>query len=144
MKYNLGCWLQQVVKLTSNSSKRTLTGRLLVGTAEAIPSAELVDTTGAGDAFIGAVMYCKLDLLSLILSFLVFWRVISKALYFYSLLFSPVRDWIYYSTNASGGIKKGNINAPDLWLWVSMVFQCMQHCWLDWCPRRCFHLELLW
>jgi hypothetical protein len=90
------------------------------------------------------VMYCKLDLLSLILSFLVFWRVISKALYFYSLLFSPVRDWIYYSTNASGGIKKGNINAPDLWLWVSMVFQCMQHCWLDWCPRRCFHLELLW
>jgi fructose-1-phosphate kinase PfkB-like protein len=62
----------KVVKLTSNSSKRTLTGRLLVGTAEAIPSAELVDTTGAGDAFIGAVMYCKLDLLSFILSFLVF------------------------------------------------------------------------
>ncbi|CAK9859541.1 unnamed protein product [Sphagnum jensenii] len=50
----------KVVKLTSNSSKRTLTGRLLVGTAEAIPSAELVDTTGAGDAFIGAVMYSLL------------------------------------------------------------------------------------
>jgi hypothetical protein len=79
-----------------------LTGRLLVGTAEAIPSAELVDTTGAGDAFIGAVMYCKLDLLSLILSFLV---LISKTLYYYYLLFSPVRYWIYYSTNVSGGIK---------------------------------------
>lgn len=35
----------------------TLNGRLLVGTAERIPSLELVDTTGAGDAFIGAVLY---------------------------------------------------------------------------------------
>ncbi|BBN05644.1 hypothetical protein MPTK1_3g14770 [Marchantia polymorpha subsp. ruderalis] len=33
-------------------------GRLLVGTADFVPSTELVDTTGAGDAFIGAVMYC--------------------------------------------------------------------------------------
>uniref|UniRef100_A0A803LAE2 Carbohydrate kinase PfkB domain-containing protein n=1 Tax=Chenopodium quinoa TaxID=63459 RepID=A0A803LAE2_CHEQI len=35
----------------------TLSGRLLVGTAERIPHLELVDTTGAGDAFIGAVLY---------------------------------------------------------------------------------------
>lgn len=32
-------------------------GRLFVGTAEKIPPSELVDTTGAGDAFIGAVLY---------------------------------------------------------------------------------------
>ncbi|KAJ4969476.1 hypothetical protein NE237_016177 [Protea cynaroides] len=32
-------------------------GRLLVGTAEKIPASELVDTTGAGDAFIGATLY---------------------------------------------------------------------------------------
>ncbi|KAH6824227.1 pfkB-like carbohydrate kinase family protein [Perilla frutescens var. hirtella] len=32
-------------------------GRLLVGTAEKIPPSELVDTTGAGDSFIGAVLY---------------------------------------------------------------------------------------
>ncbi|VFR00550.1 unnamed protein product [Cuscuta campestris] len=35
----------------------TMSGRLLVGTAEKIPSSELVDTTGAGDAFIGAILY---------------------------------------------------------------------------------------
>ncbi|XP_010684806.2 uncharacterized protein LOC104899332 [Beta vulgaris subsp. vulgaris] len=35
----------------------TLCGRLHVGTAEEIPPSELVDTTGAGDAFIGAVLY---------------------------------------------------------------------------------------
>ncbi|KAM7521769.1 hypothetical protein LguiA_011671 [Lonicera macranthoides] len=34
-----------------------VTGRLFLGTAEKIPSSELVDTTGAGDAFIGAVLY---------------------------------------------------------------------------------------
>ncbi|KAJ4968740.1 hypothetical protein NE237_015441 [Protea cynaroides] len=32
-------------------------GRLLVGTTEKIPASELVDTTGAGDAFIGAILY---------------------------------------------------------------------------------------
>ncbi|XP_043704014.1 ketohexokinase-like isoform X2 [Telopea speciosissima] len=32
-------------------------GRLFVGTAEKIPASELVDTTGAGDAFIGAILY---------------------------------------------------------------------------------------
>nr|CAB3499444.1 unnamed protein product [Digitaria exilis] len=31
-------------------------GRLLIGTAEVIPASELVDTTGCGDAFIGAVL----------------------------------------------------------------------------------------
>ncbi|CAA0806770.1 pfkB-like carbohydrate kinase family protein [Striga hermonthica] len=35
----------------------TLSGRLLLGTAERISQSELVDTTGAGDAFIGAVLY---------------------------------------------------------------------------------------
>ncbi|KAL8262023.1 hypothetical protein R6Q59_026072 [Mikania micrantha] len=32
-------------------------GKLFLGTAEKIPQPELVDTTGAGDAFIGAVLY---------------------------------------------------------------------------------------
>lgn len=32
-------------------------GRFHLGTAEKIPPLELVDTTGAGDAFIGAVLY---------------------------------------------------------------------------------------
>ncbi|KAI7735655.1 hypothetical protein M8C21_005202 [Ambrosia artemisiifolia] len=32
-------------------------GKLFLGTAEKIPQSELVDTTGAGDAFIGAVLY---------------------------------------------------------------------------------------
>lgn len=35
----------------------TVHGRLIVGTAEKIPPSELFDTTGAGDAFIGAVLY---------------------------------------------------------------------------------------
>ncbi|XP_058094936.1 uncharacterized protein LOC131240620 isoform X2 [Magnolia sinica] len=35
----------------------TVSGRLLVGTAEKIPPSELIDTTGAGDAFIGAILY---------------------------------------------------------------------------------------
>ncbi|KAK7245279.1 hypothetical protein RIF29_40118 [Crotalaria pallida] len=34
-----------------------LCGRFFVGTAEKIPDSELVDTTGAGDAFIGAIIY---------------------------------------------------------------------------------------
>lgn len=37
----------------------TVSGKLLLGTAEKIPPSELVDTTGAGDAFIGAVLYGK-------------------------------------------------------------------------------------
>ncbi|KAI4340292.1 hypothetical protein MLD38_025143 [Melastoma candidum] len=35
----------------------TMVGRLLLGTAEKIPPTELVDTTGAGDAFIGGIIY---------------------------------------------------------------------------------------
>uniref|UniRef100_A0A2P2L515 Ribokinase-like n=1 Tax=Rhizophora mucronata TaxID=61149 RepID=A0A2P2L515_RHIMU len=35
----------------------TVSGRFFLGTAEKIPPLELVDTTGAGDAFIGAVLY---------------------------------------------------------------------------------------
>lgn len=35
----------------------TVCGRLFVGTAEKIPPSEIVDTTGAGDSFIGAVIY---------------------------------------------------------------------------------------
>ncbi|XP_002445656.1 ribokinase isoform X2 [Sorghum bicolor] len=35
----------------------SINGRLLLGTAEVIPPDELIDTTGAGDAFIGAVLY---------------------------------------------------------------------------------------
>ncbi|MCD9643517.1 hypothetical protein HAX54_031090 [Datura stramonium] len=35
----------------------TIIGKLLVGTAESIPQTELIDTTGAGDAFIGAVLH---------------------------------------------------------------------------------------
>lgn len=35
----------------------SVSGRLYFGTAEKIPPSELTDTTGAGDAFIGAVLY---------------------------------------------------------------------------------------
>ncbi|WVZ92274.1 hypothetical protein U9M48_038352 [Paspalum notatum var. saurae] len=35
----------------------SISGRLLLGTSEVIPPDELIDTTGAGDAFIGAVLY---------------------------------------------------------------------------------------
>ncbi|OIW13228.1 hypothetical protein TanjilG_03557 [Lupinus angustifolius] len=35
----------------------TVSGRLYIGTAESISPSELIDTTGAGDAFIGAVLY---------------------------------------------------------------------------------------
>ncbi|KAJ8899170.1 hypothetical protein K2173_011957 [Erythroxylum novogranatense] len=41
----------------SASGIGTVSGRLLVGTAEKIPPTELIDTTGAGDAFIGAVLF---------------------------------------------------------------------------------------
>lgn len=37
----------------------TVSGELFVGTAEKIPPSEIVDTTGAGDAFIGAILYGK-------------------------------------------------------------------------------------
>lgn len=47
---------QAAVKLRAKGIG-TVTGRLIVGTAERIPPAELVDTTGAGDSFIGAILY---------------------------------------------------------------------------------------
>ncbi|KAF8014835.1 hypothetical protein BT93_H0583 [Corymbia citriodora subsp. variegata] len=50
------CYSSEVVKLKANGIG-TLTGRLFVCTAERIPTPELVDTTGAGDAFIGAILY---------------------------------------------------------------------------------------
>ncbi|KAL9262602.1 hypothetical protein AKJ16_DCAP01768 [Drosera capensis] len=53
---NPTCASSPVLKLTANGIG-TVVGRLSVGTAERIPPSELVDTTGAGDAFIGAVMY---------------------------------------------------------------------------------------
>ncbi|KAK2632800.1 hypothetical protein EUGRSUZ_L01052 [Eucalyptus grandis] len=50
------CNSSEVVKLKANGIE-PLTGRLFVCTAERIPPSELVDTTGAGDAFIGAILY---------------------------------------------------------------------------------------
>ncbi|MQL81339.1 hypothetical protein Taro_013781 [Colocasia esculenta] len=44
------------MKLTSNGIG-SIHGKLYLGTAEKIPPVELIDTTGAGDAFIGAVLY---------------------------------------------------------------------------------------
>ncbi|KAE8701403.1 hypothetical protein F3Y22_tig00110548pilonHSYRG00917 [Hibiscus syriacus] len=54
---NLWMVLTEVVTKLTSSGIGTLTGRLFVGTAEKIPPLELVDTTGAGDAFIAAVLY---------------------------------------------------------------------------------------
>ena len=51
---------QPVLKLEAHGIG-TINGKLLVGTAEKIPPSELVDTTGAGDAFIGAVLYGMLS-----------------------------------------------------------------------------------
>ncbi|XP_049387962.1 uncharacterized protein LOC125852276 isoform X2 [Solanum stenotomum] len=50
------CKTSDVAKLHAKGIG-TVCGRLLVGTAEKIPSSEIVDTTGAGDAFVGAVLY---------------------------------------------------------------------------------------
>ncbi|TXG63917.1 hypothetical protein EZV62_010911 [Acer yangbiense] len=50
------CVSSLVTKLRTNGIG-AVSGRLFVGTAEKIPPSELVDTTGAGDAFIGAVLY---------------------------------------------------------------------------------------
>ncbi|KAI3880225.1 hypothetical protein MKW92_051042 [Papaver armeniacum] len=48
--------IQSVVSLSAKGIG-AVNGRLLVGTAEKIPPSELIDTTGAGDAFIGATLY---------------------------------------------------------------------------------------
>ncbi|KAL9235691.1 hypothetical protein vseg_010431 [Gypsophila vaccaria] len=50
------CISSPVLKLQAHGIG-ALAGRLLVGTAEKIPPSELIDTTGAGDAFVGSVLY---------------------------------------------------------------------------------------
>ncbi|KAK4847782.1 hypothetical protein QYF36_005878 [Acer negundo] len=50
------CVSSLVTKFRTNGIG-AVSGRLFVGTAEKIPPSELIDTTGAGDAFIGAVLY---------------------------------------------------------------------------------------
>ncbi|RYR03071.1 hypothetical protein Ahy_B06g081903 isoform C [Arachis hypogaea] len=50
------CISSSVTKLQAEGIG-TVCGRLYVGTAENIPPSELIDTTGAGDAFAGAVLY---------------------------------------------------------------------------------------
>ncbi|KAL1203213.1 Ribokinase [Cardamine amara subsp. amara] len=50
------CVSSERTKLKANGIG-TVSGRLFLGTAEKVPPEELVDTTGAGDAFIGAVLY---------------------------------------------------------------------------------------
>ncbi|GLU07842.1 hypothetical protein SLE2022_247820 [Rubroshorea leprosula] len=50
------CISSLVTKLTAKGIG-AVSGRLFLGTAEKIPPSELVDTTGAGDAFIGACLY---------------------------------------------------------------------------------------
>ncbi|XP_030532589.2 ribokinase-like [Rhodamnia argentea] len=50
------CTFSPKMKLTAKEIG-TVSGRLYLGTAENIPPSELVDTTGAGDAFIGATLY---------------------------------------------------------------------------------------
>ncbi|CAL4917079.1 unnamed protein product [Urochloa decumbens] len=50
------CISSKIMRLSARGL-RTIFGRLLIGTAEAIPASELVDTTGCGDAFIGAVLH---------------------------------------------------------------------------------------
>lgn len=51
------CWFSQVVAKFRTNGIGTICGRFFIGTAEKIPDSELVDTTGAGDAFIGAIIY---------------------------------------------------------------------------------------
>ncbi|XP_061368585.1 uncharacterized protein LOC133311551 isoform X2 [Gastrolobium bilobum] len=50
------CISSSVAKLKAEGIG-AVSGKLYVGTAESIPPSELIDTTGAGDAFIGAVLY---------------------------------------------------------------------------------------
>ena len=49
------------------TTERIICGRLYYGASEKIPPSELMDTTGAGDAFVGAVLYgtCNLFILPL-------------------------------------------------------------------------------
>ncbi|XP_054800437.1 uncharacterized protein LOC129304707 isoform X1 [Prosopis cineraria] len=50
------CISSSVTKLKADGIG-TVCGRIYFGTAEKIPPSELVDTTGAGDAFIGAILF---------------------------------------------------------------------------------------
>ncbi|KAL8215055.1 hypothetical protein R6Q57_004504 [Mikania cordata] len=50
------CVSSGIVRLQAEGTG-SVCGRLFLGTAEKIPEFELVDTTGAGDAFIGAILY---------------------------------------------------------------------------------------
>ncbi|KAF3649606.1 putative receptor-like serine/threonine-protein kinase ALE2-like [Capsicum annuum] len=56
ISYYIFIWPQNVAILHAKGIGMII-GKLLVGTAESIPQTELIDTTGAGDAFIGAVLY---------------------------------------------------------------------------------------
>ncbi|KAL5149095.1 Ribokinase [Glycine soja] len=51
------CIPSPVTKLRAEGIEESVCGRLYYGTSEKIPPSELVDTTGAGDAFVGAVLY---------------------------------------------------------------------------------------
>lgn len=61
-------YFQSVTKLRAEGIG-TICGRLYVGTAENIPPSELIDTTGAGDAFAGAILYGNRPPLFFIFSF---------------------------------------------------------------------------
>ncbi|CAN1169744.1 Khk [Linum perenne] len=50
------CYSSELSRITAEGIG-TVNGRMFIGTAEEIPADELVDTTGAGDAFIGSVLY---------------------------------------------------------------------------------------
>ncbi|KAG5150640.1 hypothetical protein JHK84_027112 [Glycine max] len=48
---------EPVTKLRAKGIEESVCGRLYYGASEKIPPSELMDTTGAGDAFVGAVLY---------------------------------------------------------------------------------------
>ncbi|KAG4982013.1 hypothetical protein AAZX31_10G039400 [Glycine max] len=51
------CIASPVTKLRAKGIEESVCGRLYYGASEKIPPSELMDTTGAGDAFVGAVLY---------------------------------------------------------------------------------------
>jgi hypothetical protein len=59
-------YLQSVTNLRAEGIG-TICGKLYIGTAENILQSELIDTTGAGDAFAGAVLYGNVPTLFYIL-----------------------------------------------------------------------------
>ncbi|KAI3829801.1 hypothetical protein L1987_03929 [Smallanthus sonchifolius] len=50
------CFSSGITRLQAKGTG-SVCGRLFLGTAEKIPESEVIDTTGAGDAFIGAILY---------------------------------------------------------------------------------------